>query len=69
MPPRSRSRRTTCEVVSGLAAAGLRIEFLHEHDVSLFRRFGTFERRDGYFRFPSGRPRIPLMYSIRARKD
>ncbi|MFI7140640.1 class I SAM-dependent methyltransferase [Streptomyces massasporeus] len=57
------------EVVSALAAAGLRIEFLHEHNVSLFRRFGSFERRDGYFRFPQGRPRIPLMYSIRARKD
>ena len=51
------------------AAAGRRIEFLDEHDVSLFRRFGSFERRDGYFRFPADRPRIPLMYSIRARKN
>ncbi|MFE7897356.1 class I SAM-dependent methyltransferase [Streptomyces sp. NPDC057424] len=57
------------EVVSALAAAGLRIEFLHEHDVSLFRRFRSFERRDGYFRHPEGRPRIPLMYSVRACKD
>jgi SAM-dependent methyltransferase len=57
------------EVVSALVAAGLRIEFLHEHDVSLFRRFGCFERRDGYFRYPADRPRIPLMYSVRARKD
>ncbi|MGI5456610.1 class I SAM-dependent methyltransferase [Streptomyces sp. CA-249302] len=57
------------EVVSALAAAGLRIEFLHEHDVSLFRRFESFERRDGYYRFPADRPRIPLMYSLRARRD
>ncbi|MGF0171199.1 class I SAM-dependent methyltransferase [Streptomyces sp. Marseille-Q5077] len=57
------------EVVTALAAAGLRIEFLREHDVSLFRRFESFEERDGYFRFPTGRPRVPLMYSLRARKD
>jgi SAM-dependent methyltransferase len=57
------------EVVSALAAAGLRIEFLHEHDVSLFRQFEAFEVRDGYHRFPAGRPRVPLMYSLRARKD
>ncbi|GAA3800470.1 class I SAM-dependent methyltransferase [Streptomyces coacervatus] len=57
------------EVVSALAAAGLRIEFLHEHDVSLFRRFEVFEQRDGYFRLPADRPRIPLMYSLRAAKD
>ncbi|MEU6373399.1 class I SAM-dependent methyltransferase [Streptomyces sp. NPDC046909] len=57
------------EVVTALATAGLRIEFLHEHDVSLFPRFGSFEVRDGYHRFPADRPRIPLMYSLRARKD
>ncbi|MEU2940603.1 class I SAM-dependent methyltransferase [Nocardiopsis alba] len=55
------------EVVSALAAEGLRLEFLHEHDVSLFPRFSSFERSaDGYYRFPEGRPRVPLMYSLRA---
>ncbi|MFF3173849.1 class I SAM-dependent methyltransferase [Streptomyces sp. NPDC057900] len=54
-------------VVSALAAAGLRIEFLHEHDTSLFARFPVLERQpDGGFRFPTERPRIPLMYSIKA---
>lgn len=57
------------EVVSALAAAGLRIEFLHEHDVSVYRRFRSFEVRDGYHRFPVDRPRVPLMYSLRARRD
>ena len=58
------------EVVSALAATGLRIEFLHEHDVSAFQRFETFERHDdGSYRFPADRPRIPLMYSLRARRD
>lgn len=55
------------EVVTALAATGLRIEFLHEHDVSLFPRFGTLERgTDGHYRFPPDRPRIPLMYSLKA---
>jgi hypothetical protein len=55
------------EVVTALAA-GLRIDFLHEHDVSLFQRFESFEVRDGYYRFPVGRPGVPLMYSLRASK-
>ncbi|MCX0244660.1 class I SAM-dependent methyltransferase [Streptomyces drozdowiczii] len=54
-------------VVSALAAAGLRIEFLHEHDVSLFARFPVLKRGgDDFFRFPPDRPRIPLMYSLKA---
>ncbi|WP_406303838.1 class I SAM-dependent methyltransferase [Streptomyces sp. NBC_00885] len=55
------------EVVSALSAAGLRLEFLHEHDVSMFQRFGVLTRHeDGYYRFPADRPRIPLMYSLKA---
>ncbi|MEU2429068.1 methyltransferase domain-containing protein [Streptomyces sp. NPDC007861] len=58
------------EVVSAIAAAGLRIEFLHEHDVSLFARFRSLRRHDdGYHRFPADRPRIPLMYSLKATKQ
>ncbi|MFC9394170.1 class I SAM-dependent methyltransferase [Streptomyces sp. NPDC057027] len=55
------------EVVTALAKAGLRIEFLHEHDASLFPRYGALQRHeDGYYRFPAGRPRVPLMYSVKA---
>ncbi|AZK95515.1 MULTISPECIES: class I SAM-dependent methyltransferase [Streptomyces] len=54
------------EVVSALCATGLRLEFLHEHDVSLFERFDSLEKRDGYLRFPAGQPRVPLMYSLKA---
>lgn len=42
------------EVVSALAAAGLRLEFLHEHD-------------HGHFRLPA-RLNVPLVYSLRAAK-
>ncbi|MEU9863040.1 class I SAM-dependent methyltransferase [Streptomyces sp. NPDC047971] len=55
------------EVVTAVARAGLRIEFLHEHDVSLYSRYETLQRHeDGYHRFPADRPRIPLMYSLKA---
>lgn len=55
------------EVVTALARAGLRIEFLHEHDTTLFRRFPVLEEyAHCHYRFPEGHPRIPLMYSIRA---
>ncbi|MBT2440683.1 class I SAM-dependent methyltransferase [Streptomyces sp. ISL-36] len=55
------------EVVTAIARAGLRIEFLHEHDMSLIPRYGTLKRQeDGYYRFPADRPRVPLMYSIKA---
>ncbi|MFC7870059.1 class I SAM-dependent methyltransferase [[Kitasatospora] papulosa] len=58
------------EVVSALAAAGLQIEFLHEHDASLFPRYQVLKRGgDGYYRFPSDRPRIPMMYSIKASRQ
>ncbi|MER7989737.1 class I SAM-dependent methyltransferase [Streptomyces noursei] len=57
------------EVVSAVAAAGLRIAFLHEHDMTLFQRFGVLRRgEDGFYRFPEDRPRIPLMYSLKATK-
>ncbi|MER8047651.1 methyltransferase domain-containing protein [Streptomyces sp. NPDC094032] len=57
------------EVVTALAKAGLRIEFLHEHDVTLIPRFESLaQHEDGYYRFAADRPRIPLMYSIKASK-
>jgi SAM-dependent methyltransferase len=57
------------DVVTALADAGLRIEFLHEHDATMFQRYPGL-RRDaaGLYRFPPDHPRIPLMYSLRARQ-
>lgn len=59
-------------VVTALAQAGLRIEFLHEHDTTLFQRYPVLERtgpaENPTFRFPPGHPGLPLMYSIRATK-
>jgi SAM-dependent methyltransferase len=54
------------EVISALAAAGLRIDFLHEHDHTLFKRFESLEARGRGYQLPEGRPRIPLMFSVKA---
>lgn len=54
-------------IVSALCAAGLRIEFLHEHDMTYFGRFDNLVHdEDGTFRRPEGLPRLPLMFSLRA---
>ncbi|WP_093264712.1 class I SAM-dependent methyltransferase [Saccharopolyspora shandongensis] len=54
------------EVLTALANAGLRLDFLHEHDVTLFQRFPVLEQRGDEFRFPEGHARVPLLYSLRA---
>ncbi|MCF6470662.1 class I SAM-dependent methyltransferase [Nonomuraea sp. MG754425] len=56
------------DIVTAIAAAGLRVEFLHEHDHTLFRRFDTMtdEEERGTYRMPAGQPRRPLMFSLRA---
>jgi hypothetical protein len=56
------------EVISALTGGGLQLEFLHEHDYSLFARFPILEERHGRFTFPEGHPRIPLIYPLREAK-
>ena len=55
-------------VVNALAAAGLRIEFLHEYDFTDAPFHGLERGGDGLWRIPAGRFRIPLMFSLRAAK-
>jgi SAM-dependent methyltransferase len=60
----------TANVVSALGAAGLRVEFLHEHDWIWYPLLPVLTQQDdGHWRFPEGQPRIPLLYSLRAVKD
>ena len=54
------------EIVTALASAGLRIDFLHERDFDLFQRFDSLERHGAEYRFPAGRPAVPMMFSLRA---
>jgi 2-polyprenyl-3-methyl-5-hydroxy-6-metoxy-1,4-benzoquinol methylase len=55
------------EVVSAVIEAGLAIELLHEHDYTLFPRWPFLEQNGDSYRMPGGQPRLPLMYSLRAR--
>jgi SAM-dependent methyltransferase len=55
------------DVVSAVIDAGLAVELLHEHDHTLFPRWPFLEKDGDSYRFPAGRPRLPLMYSLRAR--
>jgi SAM-dependent methyltransferase len=57
------------DVVTALATAGLRIDFLHEHDRLVWPGIPGMVRQDGdYFAAPEGEPRLPFAYSISARK-
>jgi hypothetical protein len=40
---------------------------LHEDDYTLFPRWPLLEKDGDSYRFPAGQPRLPLMYSRRAR--
>jgi SAM-dependent methyltransferase len=55
------------DVVSGLAGAGLALELLREHDYALYPQWPFLEEHDKVWRMPAGAPRLPLMYSLRAR--
>jgi SAM-dependent methyltransferase len=57
------------EVVTVLAEAGLRIEFLREHACCVYQRFPWMTRdADGWWRLPEPqRSQVPLLFSLRAR--
>lgn len=57
-----------CDVVSAVIGAGLEIRFLHEWDYTLYALADWLERGDdGRYRWP-GPGKLPLMYSLKARK-
>ena len=57
------------DVVSSVIEAELVLEFLHEHDHTLFAVWPFLERAsDGTYRLPEGTPSLPLMYSLLASK-
>ncbi len=60
-------QHTLGDVVSAVIEAGLTLELLHEHDFTLSPRWPFLEERDGVFHMPAGQPRLPLMFSLRAR--
>jgi SAM-dependent methyltransferase len=60
---------TLGDVVTAIADAGLVLELLSEHDHTLYPRWPWLvDDGSGIFRTPAGIPRLPLRYSLRARK-
>lgn len=57
------------EIVTAVAAAGLRIEFLHEFPFGEWPVAFLERREDGTWRLPEGQPgELPLFFSLRARR-
>jgi hypothetical protein len=57
------------EIITSLTEAGLRIEYLHEFDYTVFQQFSFLEQRGNFYYLPEGMPRMPLLFSLRAVKD
>ncbi|MEQ9349649.1 MAG: SAM-dependent methyltransferase, partial [Alphaproteobacteria bacterium] len=56
-------------IVTALTAAGLVIDFLHEHDVAAWRCMRGLEpATDHMWRLPAGVAQMPLSFSLLARK-
>ena len=57
------------EVLTAVLGAGLHLELFHEHDYTVSPRWPHLVSDDGRtFRQPEGTPRLPLMFSLRARR-
>ncbi len=55
------------EVVTAVAATGLRVESLREHPYAHWRQFPQMvESGDGYWRWPDPANEVPLLFSLRA---
>lgn len=57
---------TLGDVISAIAAAGLQVEFVHEHDTIPFQRYTALVTRGKRFGYPDQNVRLPLMYSLAA---
>ena len=57
------------DVITALIDAGLVLEFLHEHDRTVFQQLPFLEQGDdGWWRLPADMPALPLLFSLRASK-
>ena len=69
VPPSYEWHHGLGEVLSALIDAGLVIELVREHRTCLWQALPFMvEDEDGWWRLPDRPERLPLMYSIRARK-
>lgn len=61
-------QHTLGDIVSAICARGLVLEFLREREGTLFPQFDWLVHSGEHYLQPEGLPRIPLMFSLRARK-
>ena len=62
-------QHTLGEIISALCAAGLHIDYLHEHETMVYRMASYMvESSPGVFRLPADHPRVPLEYSMMAHR-
>lgn len=58
------------EIITGLIAAGLRIEFVREYPFTCYQHFNFLvEKEPGKWYLPPGMPSIPLTFTLRANKE
>jgi SAM-dependent methyltransferase len=58
------------DIIGALKNAGLRLEFLHEHEVIPWRRFSTMVPvSDRFYALPAAAARMPLSFSLKASKS
>ncbi len=56
------------EIINALLGAGLRIEYLHEFDYTVWEQYPFLEKRDDLWHLPETLPKVPLLFSIKASK-
>ena len=57
------------DIIGGLLEAGLRLDFLHEHETLPWRYFPMMvPAGERLYRLPDGHPKLPLSFSLRASK-
>ena len=57
------------DLVTAVIDAGLVLEFLHEHDRTVYQQLPFLELGDdGWWRLPDGMPPQPFLFSLRARR-
>lgn len=61
---------TLSDIINSLIKAGLKIEFLHEFDKEFYKAFPDMKRdEDGWWYLPDYKNKIPLIFTLLAKKD
>jgi SAM-dependent methyltransferase len=57
------------EIVTAVVEAGLTLEYLHEHERTVYQQLPFLEQdEDGWWRLPASMPSLPFVFSLKATK-